>query len=130
MPIPLRIVFAAAATAPATVVVQAILEKDADGLALALTDEVGINVPAADVREAADGADDFAELIRPLPRNGKRANGSRTCPADGAVVRVFGNVVILFERGQQFVDDEIGSIARSKQGVVCWVRVKKVVLIR
>src|ERR1700744_305780 len=48
--------------AAAAEVVEAVLQIDADGFAVALADEVGVDVAAAEVGEAADGADDFVEL--------------------------------------------------------------------
>src|SRR6266852_5430392 len=43
-------------------VVRAVLEEDADRPDRSLPDERGVDVSAADVREAADVADDLAEL--------------------------------------------------------------------
>jgi hypothetical protein len=48
-----------------------------------ITDEFGC-VPAADVGEAADVADDLAELVRPLPRDGERTDPTAAHPAIAA----------------------------------------------
>src|SRR5262245_28787829 len=51
-----------------------VLKEDADGFVLGLADDAGIAVAAADVREAADVAEHFAEEVRPLPGDGESAN--------------------------------------------------------
>src|SRR5260370_36834021 len=56
---------------PAAIVLRAVLDEDTDGPGIAAENEVGIFVAAADVREAADVAHDFAALIGPLPRDGE-----------------------------------------------------------
>ena len=57
-------------------------------LALALADEIGINVAAANVRETADGADDLAKTVRPLPRHGERTDRPGACAGDRAIVGI------------------------------------------
>lgn len=88
VPVPLGIVVRLAASR-AAIVVEAVLQEDAERFVFALPDEVGINVAATDVREAADSADDFVELIGPLPRDGERADRTGTRAGDGAVVGIF-----------------------------------------
>ena len=88
VPVPFRIVGRFAATC-AAIVVESVLQKNAERFVIGGADEVGINVSAANVREAADGADDFVELIGPLPRDGERADRAAACTGDGAVVGIF-----------------------------------------
>src|SRR5947207_2158593 len=82
-PVARRIVGAAAALA--AVVVAAILKENADRLPLALADLFGIDVAAAKIREASDDAQDFAELVRPLPGDGEGGNRAGARAADATV---------------------------------------------
>src|SRR5206468_6511743 len=103
VPIPIGIVLA---VSHAAVVVQAVLQIDAYRLGVASLDDVGVFVPAHDVGEAADSADDFAELIGALPGDREGTDGARRCAGDGAVVGIVGDAVGLLELGEQFVADQ------------------------
>src|SRR5260221_10917147 len=83
VPVPLGIVITA--TAPAAVVIETVLQEDADRFGVALADQVGIDVPSQDVGEAADRADHFAKLVGPLPGDRERTDRSRAGPGDGPV---------------------------------------------
>src|SRR5687767_10833304 len=79
MPIPLRIVDV---PAPPAIIVQPILKKYPDRLALAGLDYLWIGVATADIGETSDRAQHFAELIRAMPSHRKRADRTRTGAAD------------------------------------------------
>src|SRR5690242_16442731 len=78
VPVPFCIVLVRIAATAAAIVIQAILQKNPQRLAFALANEIRINVAAANVREATNDADDLVKLIRPLPRDGERADRTRT----------------------------------------------------
>src|SRR5262249_15112410 len=80
--------------------------EDADRFLFALHYFFGIDVPAAQVGEAADDANDLAKLIRPLPRDGERRDRAAAGAANAVLLGVGGDVVILFQNGQQLVDDD------------------------
>src|SRR5437867_9152794 len=71
-------------------VARAVLQEDADRPDRGLPDERRVDVSAADVREAADVADDLAELIGPLPRHRERGDASRAGAANATVRREIG----------------------------------------
>ena len=50
-----------------SIVVDAVLDEHAQGLAIVLLDEIRIDVAAANVGETADQTDDVAKFGRPLP---------------------------------------------------------------
>src|SRR5205085_3955063 len=77
-----------AAAPDAAIVVAAILHEDADRLLLALADDLGIGVAAADVREAADDAEHLVEVVRPLPGHGECGNRAGTGTANAVSLRV------------------------------------------
>src|SRR5439155_17027357 len=58
-------------------IIGAILEKDADRLARGLADLSRIDISAADVREAADMAQDFAKQVGAFPGRGEGTDASR-----------------------------------------------------
>ena len=78
------------AAADAAVVVASVLQVNAQRLLLALADEVGVGVTAAQVDEAADQAEHFAELVRPLPGHSERRDRAGTGAADAALLRRLG----------------------------------------
>ena len=49
---------------------------------------LGIDMPAAQVHEAADNADDLAELVRPLPRDRKRRDRAAAGAANAVLIGV------------------------------------------
>src|SRR5262245_51418870 len=63
-------------------IVGAILQKDTDGFALRLADQRGVIMAAANVCETANRRKHLPELIGPLPRDGERANATRTRAAN------------------------------------------------
>src|SRR5207244_1494737 len=65
-------------------VVRAVLQKDADRFLFGFSDQRLVVVAAANVREAADRAEHFAEFVRTLPRHGPRANAAGTNAGDRA----------------------------------------------
>ena len=73
-PVTARIV--RAATSLAAIVVAPVLQEHAKRLLLALPDDVGVGVAAAiaEVDEAADDAEHFAEIVRALPCHRERRN--------------------------------------------------------
>src|SRR3954469_2549240 len=62
------------------IVVGAVLQKNTDWLPIVNANDLGIFISALNVREAADVADDLAELIGPIPRDGPRANRAAAHP--------------------------------------------------
>jgi hypothetical protein len=50
----------------------AVLQVDAERLAIGRADDVGVSVAAAQVHEAADEAEHFPEVIGTLPGDGER----------------------------------------------------------
>src|SRR5436309_5889604 len=68
--------------ADAAIVVAAVLKVDPDRFLLGLPHDVGVRVAAAQVREAADDAEDLVEVGRPLPRDGERGDRARAGAAD------------------------------------------------
>ena len=68
----------------------------------------------ADRGVAADHADDAAEHVRPLPGDGERADGAARGAADGALLRIVGEVVLLADLGKHFLDEEarVGVVQR------------------
>src|SRR5580658_3771837 len=93
------------AGALATIVVSPIAEKYANWFLVALADEIGVGVASADIDEAANVAQNFAEFVRPLPRDGESSDRSGARPADAALIGVFGDVVLLVKRRHKFADD-------------------------
>src|SRR6185503_11445257 len=77
-----------AVASDAAVVVPAVLQKDPNGLLLALPDDVGVGVAAAQVHEAADDAQDLPELVGPLPGHGEGGDGAGAGAADAVPVRI------------------------------------------
>ena len=72
-------------------VVAAVLQEDADRLLVAaFADHAGIDVAAADVREAADVAEHLAEQVGPLPGDGERADAAAGDAADRVAVGIVG----------------------------------------
>jgi hypothetical protein len=64
-------------------------------------------VAAADVGEAADVAENFTESVGPLPRHGEGADAAGTGAADGAQIRILGELVFLRHFGQEFAEEEL-----------------------
>ena len=64
-------------------VVGSILQEHPDVLALGLTDDAGVDMPAADIGEAADMADHLVEIVGSFPgrREGADPAGTDTCDA-------------------------------------------------
>ena len=72
----------------------AVLQEDADRLALGLADQARVDVAAADVGEAADVAEStLRELVGPLPGDGEGADAARADAADGPAGRVVAQLV-------------------------------------
>src|SRR5262245_55469766 len=59
---------------PTAVVVRAVLHKDTNRFPIVCADDIWVFVSAADVGEAADVADNFAELVGPIPSDCPRAD--------------------------------------------------------
>lgn len=57
-------------------IVRAVLQKYADRFPFRLADQRRVNVTAADVGEAADVAEHFAELVRTFPRDREGTNAA------------------------------------------------------
>ena len=74
-------------------IVRSVLEEHAQRAWSTLADECRVDVPAADIREAADMADDLAEDVRPLPRDGERADAAGAGARDRVHRRVGDKVV-------------------------------------
>src|SRR5262245_36404905 len=72
----------AGGVAGVAVVLAAVLNEDADRLAVGLADQLRVDVPPADVGEAADQADHLAELVGALPGHGEGADRPAAGPAD------------------------------------------------
>jgi len=56
-----------------------------------------------EVRVAAGPRDDFAELVRALPRDGERADGAAALPGDRAAGRIVAELHRLFRFGEDFL---------------------------
>ena len=67
-----------------------------------------IGVAAAEVGEAADDAQDFAELVGTLPRHREGRDRTRTGAADATPLGILRDVVVLVEHRHQLVDDDAG----------------------
>ena len=52
------------------------LKKNPDGFPVGLADERWVVVTASNIDKTAAVADDFPEIVRPLPRQGERGNAS------------------------------------------------------
>src|SRR2546423_11456133 len=63
-------------------IIRAILQKNANRLLWRSPNDRGINVSTANIREAADVAQDFAKRICPFPSNSPGANSARTNAAN------------------------------------------------
>jgi hypothetical protein len=76
------------------IVVEGVLQENADGLFVALLNQFGINMTTLDIRKTADATDDLAEFVRPFPGNVEGANrataGAANGPAFGALGKVMG----------------------------------------
>ena len=96
------------------------------GLIGILADQRGIEIAArhhglairgrevADGGVAADHADDAAEHVGPLPGHGERADGAARGAADGALLRIVGEVVLLAHLRKHLLDEEarVGVVQR------------------
>src|SRR5205823_6574046 len=69
---------------------------------------------AANVGEAANVAEHFAEFIGPLPRDGPGADTPRADTANGPAVRVFGEVQFLADFRQDFFEQEAGVLIAQR----------------
>ena len=69
-------------------IVAAVLQEDAERLAVALADHRGVDVAAADVGEAADVAEHLAKRVGPLPGDGERADAAGAGAADRPLVGI------------------------------------------
>src|SRR5262245_58422508 len=85
-------------------IVFAVLQEDADRFLRSLADQRLVIVsafaqrrPAGDVGKAADPRQNFAELIRALPRDGECADAAAADAADGAAGGVMAQFVTLFD---------------------------------
>src|SRR5262249_14185374 len=87
-------------------VVGAVLEEDTDRLPLRLANDARIYVPAADVNEAADVAEHFAEQVRPFPGYCERTDAAGADAANRPPGGVRPQVVVLAYLGQDFLFQE------------------------
>ena len=88
-------------------IVFAILKENANGFLFGLANHWRVNVPAANIDEAADMAEDFAKAIGALPRHGKRANASRAVAADSVQFRIVGDVIGLCDFWQNLCQQKV-----------------------
>src|SRR5581483_9737410 len=84
----------------------AILQEDSQRLGFSLTNERGQILPATQIGKAADKAHDPMENIWPVPGRIERCNAAGTRSGDGIVVRIFGEIVVLADLGQNFFDEK------------------------
>ncbi len=97
-------------------ILSAVLKPNAQRAFVLLANEGGVNVSAADVGEAADVADDLAEEVGSLPRDGEGANSAGAGSTNDTLLRVLGQVVGLAYFGKEFGFEHAGvSVA---EGVV------------
>ncbi len=82
------------------------LQEDADGLARCLADQRRIDVPAPDVGEAADVAEDFAERVGPLPRRIERADSAGAHPTDRPPRHFVRQPILRADRRKDFFHKE------------------------
>ena len=89
-------------------VIRSVLQEDSQRLLFLLANQRWIDVPAPNVREAADVAEHLAKLIGPLPRDRERADAARTDTADRALVGIVGQIERMFLHGerQELVEQE------------------------
>src|SRR5262245_54781639 len=102
-------------------IVFAVLQEDADWLLRSLANQGLVIVSAfaqrrsaGDVGKAADPRQDFAELIRALPRDGERADAAAADAADGAAGGVMTQFVTLFDFGQDLFEEEPRVLIRER----------------
>jgi hypothetical protein len=68
-----------------------ILQKHAKWLHVPLSNQFGLGAPASDIDETADGREDLAESIGPLPCDGECANPAAAKSGDAASLGVVGD---------------------------------------
>lgn len=83
-------------------VLSTVLEPDAKRPLVLLADEGGVDVAAADVGEATNMADDFAEKVGTLPGDGEGADAAGAGSADRSLVGIFGEVEFFADLGEEF----------------------------
>src|SRR5262249_25789644 len=77
------------------VIVAAVLKKDTDRFLFALQHDIRVLMPAPDISEASDNAENLPELRRPLPCYGERRDRAGTGAGDAMLLRISRDVVIL-----------------------------------
>src|SRR5437773_3058249 len=65
-----------------TIVVATVLQKHAEWFLFGLSHQIGVGMTSAEVGEAADDAENLAELVGALPCNSKGRYCSGTCAAN------------------------------------------------
>ena len=65
-----------AVASDAAVIVAAVLQVNPNRLLRVVPNEIGVGISAAQVREAANDAENFSELVRPLPGYSERRDRS------------------------------------------------------
>ena len=71
-------------------IVLAVLQKNANRLLLAFSNQRFAVMPTSDVGKTANMAQDLPELVGPLPGDGPGTNASRTDTANGTLIRIVG----------------------------------------
>src|SRR5262249_31808223 len=102
-------------------IVFAVLQEDADRLLRSLANQRLVIVsafaqrrPAGDVGKAADPRQNFAELIRALPRDGERADAAAADAADGSAGGVMAQFVTLFDFRKDLFEQEPRVLIRER----------------
>ena len=86
----------------------AVLKENANGFAFGFANECFVVMAAADVGEAADVADDFAELVGSFPGDREGADAAGTHAADGTRFGFLAQLIFLFHFGQNFLEEKAG----------------------
>ena len=92
----------------------AVLQKDADRLAICFANDRRIVVSTANVHETADVAQHFAKRIGALPSDGPSADAAGTDPADSALAGILGEAVAFSDFGKDFFKQKSGVLVGQR----------------
>ena len=87
-------------------IVGPVLKINSNRLLVGFSNNARVSIAIANVGEAADMAKDFSKLVRSLPSDSERADSAAAGATDRAATGIIGDVVVLFDFGQNFVEQK------------------------
>ena len=95
-------------------IVVSVLKVNSNRLHVGFSNEARVSVSVADVGEATDMADNFSKFVWSLPSNGERADSATTGSTDRTAARIIGDVVLLFDFRQNFIEQKFRVIITER----------------